>query len=388
MNVSDFSLKEKLKLFTGDGNPPLAILKAATMIGYSSKPFGAGKMPEYNYPGMQFSDGPRGIVLGHSTCFPVAMARAATWDVELEKEIGRAIGLESRAQGGNTWGGVCVNLVRHPAWGRAQESYGEDPVLLGRMGVAVIEGVQEHVIACVKHFALNSIEVARFKVNVKIDERSLHEIYLPHFRMCVDAGAGAVMSAYNRMNGHYCGENRQILTEILRDQWGFKGFVVSDWVLGVRNGFKGFRAGLDMEMPAKLRFIALPFGIRKGIITKERVDRAAHNIFDTVMEFEKKKKNTYPSMDVLKKNHAPLALEAARRGIVLLRNEVINGAPLLPLKADAAKKYALIGELAREINIGDYGSSRVRPLKVKTILEGIQNGLPSSSLILDKRKRH
>ncbi len=384
MNISRFSLKEKLKLFSGDGNSLIEIIKAATMIGYSSRPFGAGKMPQYDYPGMQFSDGPRGIVLGHSTCFPVAISRAATWDVELEKEIGRAIGMESRAQGGNTWGGVCVNLIRHPAWGRAQESYGEDPVLLGRMGAAVTEGAQEHVIACIKHFALNSVEIARFKINVKIEARPLHEIYLPHFRMCIDAGAGAVMSAYNKMNGRYCGENRHLLTDILRDQWGFKGFVVSDWVLGVRNGIRGFRAGLDMEMPAKFRFAALPFGIRRGMITLERIDAAAHNIFDTVMESEKKKKSSYPSMDVLRKNHAPLALDAARRGIVLLRNETVDGMPLLPLKPDAAEKYALIGKLAGEINIGDHGSSRVRPLKVRTILKAVQNGLASLSLTVDK----
>jgi beta-glucosidase len=386
MNATTLSLKEKLHLFSGDGNPFVKIFKAATMMGYASNPFGAGKMGKHNYPGLQFADGPRGVVLGASTCFPVTMARGASWDVELENKVGQAVGLELRAQGANTWGGVCINLVRHPAWGRAQESYGEDPVVLGKMGAAVTRGVQEYAIACVKHFAVNSIEVARFKVNVKIDERVLHEIYLPHFKMCVDADAGIIMSAYNKMNGDYCGENHHLLTEILKEQWGFKGFVISDWVLGVRKGIKGFNAGLDVEMPACWRFQMLPLGLKFGKIKRERVDDAANRIVNTLLKFEKNKKSSYPPLQELYKQHNELALDVAHKSIVLLKNESVNGQALLPLKDVGSKKIAVIGELAKNINIGDMGSSRVRPKHVVTIYEGIKQGAGENNIIYDDGK--
>ena len=123
------------------------------------------------------------MTCGRATAFPVAIARAATWDLDLQRRVGDAIGKEARAQGANYWGGLCLNIVRHPSMGRAQETYGEDPWLTGEMGVAILEAVQRHnVMACAKHFALNSMETARFKVDVAIDERTLHEVYLPHFR--------------------------------------------------------------------------------------------------------------------------------------------------------------------------------------------------------------
>ena len=162
---------------------------------YNTEPVPAGENLRLGIPGIRFSDGPRGVVMYHSTCFPVAMARGASWDVDLEERIGDAIGVEARAQGANYFGGVCINLLRHPAWGRAQETYGEDPHHLGEMGAALVRGVQRHIMACIKHYACNSIERARFKVNVKVNERVLHEVYLPHFKRCVDDGAASVMSA-------------------------------------------------------------------------------------------------------------------------------------------------------------------------------------------------
>ena len=133
-------------------------------------------------PEVRFSDGSRGVCMGDSTCFPVSAARGAAWDTELEERIGNVIGIEIRAQGGNLYGGVCVNLLRHPAWGRSQETYGEDPYLLGEMGAALTRGVQkQNVMACVKHFAANSMENSRFKVDVQMNERTLREVYLPHY---------------------------------------------------------------------------------------------------------------------------------------------------------------------------------------------------------------
>ena len=129
--------------------------------------------------------------MGHSTCFPVSMARGASFDRALEKTIGEVIGKEARAQGANYFGGVCVNLLRHPAWGRAQETYGEDPFHVGELGSALTEGVQEHnVIACVKHYAVNNIENSRFFVNVKADGRVMREVYLAHFKRVIDRRRG------------------------------------------------------------------------------------------------------------------------------------------------------------------------------------------------------
>jgi beta-glucosidase len=162
--------------------------------------------------------------MGRSTCFPVSMARGASFDRALEKRIGDAIGKEARAQDANFFGGVCVNLLRHPAWGRAQETYGEDPFLVGEMGKSLAEAVQEHnVMACVKHYAVNNIENSRFFVNVKADDRTMHEVYLAHFKKIVQGGAASVMASYNRFMGDQACESRKLLTEILREDWGFEG---------------------------------------------------------------------------------------------------------------------------------------------------------------------
>src|SRR5262249_6896620 len=199
--------------------------------------------------------GPGGVVVeGGATAFPVTMARGATWDIELEAQIGDAIGQELRALGANLYGGICINLLRHPAWGRAQETYGEDPVLLGALGAALCRGVQRHAMACVKHFALNSIENARFSVDVTIAPRPLHELYLPHFKQVVHAGVAAVMSAYNSVNGEWCGENRALLTDVLKRRWGFAGFVLTDFVMGIRDARAAILAGQDLEMPLQMHF--------------------------------------------------------------------------------------------------------------------------------------
>ena len=134
-------------------------------IRYNYKPIPAGGDKQLGIPPVLFTDGQRGIVMNHSTCFPVSMARGATWDPVLEEKVGNVIGIEARAQGANFFAGVCINCLRHPAWGRAQESYGEEPFLLGAMGVGLVKGVQQHVMACAKHYACNSIENARIRLS-------------------------------------------------------------------------------------------------------------------------------------------------------------------------------------------------------------------------------
>jgi beta-glucosidase len=341
---------------------------------YNEVPYTAAAVPRLGVAGFRFTDGPRGVVLGASTAFPVAMARGATFDPELEERIGDAIGVEARAQGANLFAGVCVNLLRHPGWGRAQETYGEDPHLLGEMGTALVRGSQRHVMACVKHFACNSIENARFKVDVRIDEADLREIYLPHFRRCVDAGVASVMSAYNKVNGAWCGHSRHLLTEILREEWKFRGIVMSDFVLGVR-GPDAVAAGMDLEMPSRLRFRGLARALANGTITMAHVDEAVRRSLRTQLDFEGTGELDRYRMDAVASNaHRALARQAAERSIVLLKNDPPFGetTPLLPLDRGRAPRIAVIGRLAALPNTGDHGSSQVHPPAVVTPLDGLR----------------
>ena len=187
---------EKLGLLDGD-IPFWDGIADMNVNGYNRTPIPMGRVERLGIPGLLFSDGPRGVVMGRSTAFPVSMARGATWDRELEERVGTAIGLEGRAQGANFFGGVCINLPRHPAWGRVQESFGEDPLLLGEMGAALVRGVRPNMMAVAKHYALNSMENARFTVDVTADDATLHEVYLAHFRRVVDEGVDGIMTAYN-----------------------------------------------------------------------------------------------------------------------------------------------------------------------------------------------
>jgi beta-glucosidase len=278
--VSQMTLRDKVGQMTPNTTVEQYI---PACLKYNDFPYIAGENVELNIPGSKFTDGPAGIVMGYkSTAFPVSMARGATWDPQLETRVGEVMGREARALGANLFGGVCVNMLRHPAWGRSQETYGEDPRLLSKMGVAFIEGLQKHVMACVKHFALNSMENMRYKVNVEIDERSLRELYLAQFKAAIDSGAAAVMSAYNQFRGAYCGENPLLLTQILRDEWGFKGFVVSDFIHGLYDGKRGAEAGLDIEMPIGGNYgenlIALA---EKGEVDEKYIDAAAIRIIST-----------------------------------------------------------------------------------------------------------
>jgi beta-glucosidase len=352
--------------------------------GYNLEPFVAGAVPRLGIPGVRFADGPRGAVIGRSTAFPVPMARGATWDPELEERIGEAIGAEIRAQGGNYFGGVCINLLRHPAWGRAQETYGEEPALLGAMGSALARGAQRHVMACVKHYACNSMENARFTVDVTVDDATLHEVYLPHFRAVVDAGVASVMSAYNSVNGQWCGQNRVLLEEILRDEWTFDGFVVSDFVWGLRDPVGSLAAGLDVEMPfAQQRAGTLARALGAGTADWADVERAGVRILRTQLRFAAAAAATpAPGLEaVLAPEHLALARTAATRSMVLLRNEPVDGAPVLPLAADRLRRLAVVGRLADVGNTGDHGSSDVRAPWVVTPLAGLAEALPDVDLV-------
>lgn len=345
-------------------------------------PITSGAVPRLGIPGIRFSDGPRGVVIGRSTSFPVTMARAASWDPELEARVGRAMGLEGRALGANYSSAVCVNLLRHPAWGRAQECYGEDPVLIGRMGAGLTRGLRENVMACVKHFALNSIENARFRVDVTVDEHALHEVYLPHFRRVVDAGVDSVMSSYNSINGHWADEQEVLLSDILRDEWGFAGFVTSDWVFGVHDPIVSLAAGMDVELPLRnLRAKALPAALRAGRISWSLVQRSGRRILATQLRHAASRSNAEPPASVVASpEHRGLARRVAVRGMVLLQNDPVGAEPVLPLDSSVLRRVAVVGHLATQANLGDRGSSLVRPPTVSTPLDGLREALPRVQL--------
>lgn len=324
-------------------------------------------------PGLRMVDGPRGVgtFAGTATAFPVGMARGATWDRELEERVGEAMGREVRAKGGSVLLAPTINILSHPRWGRAQETYGEDSHHLGRMGVAFIRGAQRHVVASAKHFALNNIENTRYWVNVSVDERTLREIYLPHFRMAVQEGhVGSIMSGYNRVNGHYCSGNSALLGQILKGEWGFRGFVESDWFFGTWSSVESALAGLDIEMPAPIFYGNRLFAaVEAGAVPLEAIDGAVRRILRVKYCFGLDTNPAEPNPeDVATEEHAALALEVARKAIVLLKNEGI-----LPLDRKDIESVVVVGELADMPNHGDKGSSNVDPPYVITPLGGIRN---------------
>lgn len=375
--VDRMSLHEKVREMAG--TTPLH-KQAVMLVRYNNYPFLAGGNRRLGIPPIAFTDGPRGVALGRSTCFPVSMARGATWDRRLEERIGEAMGIEARAQGADFFGGVCINLPRHPGWGRAQETFGEDPYLLGELGAAMIRGLQRHVMACAKHYACNSIEESRFFVDVRISERALREVYLPHFKRCVEEGVAAIMSAYNKVNGWYCAQNRHLLRDILKGEWGFDGPVMSDFVWGTRSTVYAALGGLDIEMPLRRYFgRRLERAVHKGTVPETVIDGAVTRILRTKARFASVgEPAAYTRDKVGCREHADLAYESARKCVVLLKNDGI-----LPLQREGLEKLAVIGKLADRGNIGDRGSSQVRPPYIITPLQGIRGRAGSAAVAYD-----
>ncbi|MCH7742449.1 MAG: glycoside hydrolase family 3 C-terminal domain-containing protein [Proteobacteria bacterium] len=338
----------------------------------------AGGDEELGLPPFKMVDGPRGARAGNATAFPVALARAATFDVELERRVGLAMGLEVAAKGGNVILAPTINLLRHPGWGRAQETYSEDPCHMGAMAVAFISGVQNHVLASPKHFALNNLEITRFELSANIDVRSLHEVYLPHFKRCIqEAAAGSIMSAYNKMNGVYCGEQPILLTDILRDDWGFTGFVESDWFLGTRSTAAAINSGMDIEMPAAYRYTDenIHAALASGELDEKAIHRnARHAVYQKIAW--KLAELKVPNQRVVEcHEHITLAREVAEKSFVLLKNEAV-----LPLLDASDLKIAVVGDLADTINLGDKGSSFVSSSEVSTPLAGLRSFISNASI--------
>ncbi|HXY68459.1 MAG TPA: glycoside hydrolase family 3 C-terminal domain-containing protein [Gemmatimonadales bacterium] len=368
--MAGMTLEEKVLQMSGDTSLwELLRLVTVERGKYNDRPITAGADRRLGIPPIGFSDGPRGVAMNHSTCFPVAMARAASWDRGLQRRVGDVVGREIRAQGGNLWGGLCVNLLRHPSWGRAQETLGEDPYLVGEMALPEMEAVQAHnVMGCAKHYALNSIEETRTKVDVHVDERTLHEVYLPHFRRLAEAEVAAFMSAYNKVNGDYCGESRHLLRDILKQEWGYRGFVMSDFFEGVHDGRKAALAGLDLEMPWTSAYgSTLLEAVRRGEVPAAPVEEAVLRLLRRKIDYATRPDPTaYPPTLVHAAEHVALARETAERSAVLLKND-----GLLPLDAKALAQVAIFGRLAGAPNLGDYGSSRVYPPANATVVQGL-----------------
>ncbi|HUT55107.1 MAG TPA: glycoside hydrolase family 3 C-terminal domain-containing protein [bacterium] len=382
--VPKLTLSEKIDLMAGKISRTLlgAFGVGDGGHGYTGQTVGNARL---GIPRVLCTDGPRGVGFMYTaTCFPVGMCRGAAWDPELEARVGSVMGYEERAIGGNMLLAPCINVLWHPRWGRAQETYGEDPYHLGAMGAGFVNGVQEHVMACAKHYAVNNVEDSRMFVNAVVDERTLREIFLPHFKKCVDAKVASVMSAYNDVNGDLCSDSMHLMRDILKGEWEFDGFVVSDWENAVEDTVGAAKAGLDLEMPrAKFYGRKLKAAVESGQVPESVIDEAASRMCRQLFRFVgpdfaagyDKKRMACPE-------HAAVALESARKGIVLLKNE--NSA--LPLVRGEVKTVAVLGEVAKEKNIGDHGSSIVRPPYIVSALEGLTDRAGSVRIIYESGK--
>ena len=383
--IPQLTTEEKIGIMSGQITEKKLLDDLFVIEHYNVAPYPTMEVERLGLPNVRFVDGPRGVVAGSATCFPVSMARGATFDRELEEEIGKCIGAEVRAVGGNYYGGVCINLLRNPRWGRAQECYGEDQYHLGEMGAALTRGVQsQNVMACVKHFALNSIENARFKANVQVDMRTLQEVYLPHFKRCIEEGAASVMCAYNAVLGKHASESRLLLRDILRDQWGFEGFTLSDFLWAVYDGAKSVKAGMNIEMPCVAHYVEdIPKALEDGRLEEADLNEAVGYILRTTLYYETRKDPQSYGPEVLAcPEHINVARRAAEESMVLLKND--NN--VLPFDKAKTKKIVVLGELGDTENIGDHGSSKVHPYYTITPFRGLMKAMPCAEVLYNDGK--
>jgi beta-glucosidase len=350
--LTQMTLEEKLNLIAGTG-------------------FDTVEVKRLGIPALHMTDGPAGIREGQATSFPSGIALAATFDPKIIYDVGKAIAQEAKAKGKNVLLGPCVNIQRNPFGGRNFESFGEDPYLAARMAVGYIEGIQsENVIATVKHFAANNQEQDRMSIDVRIDERTLHEIYFPAFKASVQkAKVWSVMSAYNRLNGPFASESEYLLTEILRDRWKFRGLTMSDWG-AVHSTIPTIKSGLDLEMPVGLFLNKKMVGqaLSEGKIEERQIDQMVGNLLRTLIISGLMDGKTGGPGSIDTPGHRAIAREAARGGIVLLKNQ--NA--LLPIDKSKIRSIAVIGPNAATARVGGGGSAEVKPFAAVSPLEGMR----------------
>ncbi|HAB95192.1 MAG TPA: glycosyl hydrolase [Lachnospiraceae bacterium] len=332
-------------------------------------------IPRLGIPSMIMSDGPHGLRrqagagdhLGlnaslPATCFPTAATMANSWDRDLGTEVGEALGEEALAMGVNILLGPGMNIKRSPLCGRNFEYFSEDPYLAGRMAASYVKGIQSKgVYSCIKHFAVNSQEERRMAMNAVVDERTLREIYLTGFEVAIDESKpGAVMTSYNQVNGEYANESMHLLKDILRGDWGYDGFVVSDWG-GANDHVTAVKAGSDLEMPAPGLGSAreLVEAVKNGSLSMEDLDARVDELLDAVLTTTEAAKGHSEEFDV--EGHHALARKAAAQCAILLKND--NA--ILPLKEGT--KVAVVGDFAFLPRYQGAGSSMVNSTKVETI---------------------
>ncbi len=351
-------------------------------------------IPALGIDDFKMRDGPRGVHQlngGNATTWAVAEARAAAFDLDLERRVGEAQAKEMLALKYDLSLAPTINTLRHPAWARAQETYGEDPVLVGEMGAAFVNGMQDAgMAACPKHFVANDTDERRNQTSANMDEQTLRENYLRDFQIVVEkADPACIMAAYNAVNSEFSTENSHLLTDVLRTDWKWHGFVLSDWWATKKSGSKTLNSGLDLEMPDKRAFEDLPADLAQQSVTPTRIDEAALRILNaraTFGQFSDQYRNKPANPGIVNEQvHKDLARETEEKGAVLLKNVGIlplgaaattvgYGTPTLTkiavLGPDA--KRPIIGKGAKEPSgLGDRGSSDTNPAYAVSYLDGI-----------------
>ncbi len=358
--IQDLTLREKISL----------------MSGFNS--WYTNKIDRLGIPSIKMSDGPNGVRGDSnsgksSACFPCAISIGSTWDMDLINQLGIALGEEAKVKDVDVLLGPTINIHRHPLGGRHFESFSEDPFLTGKIATEYVKGVQsQDVAACLKHFIGNDTEYERHLVSSNIDEKTLREIYLLPFEMGIKEGnAQVVMSAYNKLNNIYCSSHKELLIDILKDEWGFDGYVVSDWgaALETEENAKG---GLDLEMPGPGNVWGdqLFAAVSEGKVEEELIDDKVRRILN-IANFSKRFENptNKPEQSNNSEEHRKLLKKAAASGMVLLKNN-----DLLPLKSNV-KNLAIIGPNAKEAQIIGGGSASLKPHYQAHPLEAFQNKL-------------
>jgi len=350
--LSQMTLEEKIEQITGDD--------------FKSKP-----NHRLGIPALVMTDGPLGPRgKGPNTVFSAPINMAAAWDRDLTRRIGIAMGEETRILGFNLLLGPCINISRVPYGGRNFESFGEDPYLMTEMTVPIVEGIQsKNVATCTKHFVANNQEWNRFDVSAEIDERTLREIYFPAFKAAVQvANTYSIMGGYNRVNGTYANENKYLLTDVLKEDWGFDGIVISDWG-AVRTTKKTAEAGMDLEMPnGKYLGEKLLAMIEKGELDESILDDKVRRILRIMfrMGLFEETADAYGGY-INSDDKKAIALETAQKSIVLLK----NSNDFLPLKKDRINSIAMIGPNAATARLGGDGSGHSNAISPISPLEGI-----------------
>lgn len=399
--------------------------------------------PDSGLRGYQWRDGPHGVNLesgldhkgqirknkfdNFATSFPTSVVQGAAFDMDLAYRVGEAMGDETAASKNNVLLTPCMNILRNPLWGRAQETFGEDAYLLGRIATGITIGVQEHVAACAKHYIANNIELQRMNIDATMDEQTLRESFGRHFEMVSrDGGIACMMASYNKVNGVKVTQNKHVLTDILKYDFGFRGFVLTDWwAMPAKNSGQGgndytvseasqiaaeaVKAGLDVEVPWAIHYENLPSLITQGVVNKTDLTRATSRVVEQKLRFNSAMMNSPWSLKGTTRTgydeiagkltgtepHLAIAREAAEKGTVLLKND----GGILPIRDRA--KVAVIGpkieyyvksdgvkltdfDFARDAALGDRGSSRVRPDPALSVgpLAGLTAAAPEGTTVV------